>query len=105
MVRGITLNGSEVEFKCSAALPIIYRQIFPDGNFWSDITKVESDVTYAFQIAFAMYKHANPKERVDFIDWLTRYEFIELTNNLSVIVEMLTNDLRQTSDSKKKREK
>lgn len=101
MVKTITIEeGQTFDFKTSAFLPIVYRKEF-GAEFFSDISKVETDTSIAFNVAYAMYKHANT-EAVSLEEWLGSIEVMALVNVLPELVQMITADFKQTSSAKKK---
>lgn len=101
MVKSITIQEDlKYDFKSTAYLPILYRNEF-GAEFFKDIDKMEEDITVGFNVAYAMYKHANEKaEPMD--KWLGHFEIMGLIRALPELVVMINEDFKQDSSAKKK---
>lgn len=101
MIREIQIGDEKVPFKASGALPVLYRQE-TGRDFFNDIQTLGSGSDKILDLAWVMYKHADPDAHEEKLAWLERFEFMELNNALSGIVEMLTDTQKTTSSAKKK---
>ncbi len=97
MVKEFQIGGEKVLFKASAALPILYRNL-TGRNFFADV----SDNERSLEVAWCMYRQANPDVQTDLEAWLDRFSFSELYSALGDILSMLTESMKSTSSAKKK---
>lgn len=99
MVKTINIGAEAVEFKSSAALPIVYRET-TGREFFTDLQSMESNVSVAMDMAYTMHKHADPNcESKD--EWLGRFELMDLSNAMPQLVAMLTHETKTASTAKK----
>lgn len=101
MVKEIQIGQEKVAFKSSGALPIIYRQL-TGREFFRDIQSAGSNTDRILDIAWVMYRHGNPDDKAEEIDWLERFEFDDINDALSDIAAMLTKETEEQSEAKKK---
>ena len=101
MVKEIKIGDQAVQFKSSAALPVLYRQLTGGKEFFKDIGKSGEDNSILRDMAWVMFRHANPKDPVEEMDWLARFEFMDLNNAIVEIASMLTGEQETTSEEKK----
>ena len=101
MVKEIKIGDQAVQFKSSAALPVLYRQLTGGKEFFKDIGKSGEDNSILLDMAWVMFRHANPKDPVEEMDWLARFEFMDLNNAIVEIASMLTGEQETTSEEKK----
>lgn len=106
----IKMDEQEVTLATSAALPIIYREIFKSDLFkdMSVITQSAKDsgtvpyesIITIYQLVYAMAKHANGNIP-PFIDWLSEFKTDTFLNNLNAIIGLWIDEQEQTSKEKK----
>lgn len=101
MVKEIQIGGEKVTFKSSGALPIIYRQL-TGSEFFRDIQRAGDMTDRTLDVAWVMYRHGNPDDKTEEVDWLERFEFGDLNNALLDILSMLTKETEEQSEAKKK---
>lgn len=118
--KTIVIDGKEVEFKASAAVPRIYRMKFRRDLFM-DLQKVaksvdkkgkkkdnqKSDIPIEnlemFEnIAYVMAKHADPKNvPTDIMEWLDQFETFSIYKVLPAILELWGMNEETKSQAKK----
>ena len=72
METTLKIGSKDITFAADAALPIVYRQLFPDGSFFRDIQMIDGDHTeIVIDMAFAMAYNADRKRTgTDEVKWL-----------------------------------
>lgn len=118
--KTVVIDGKEVEFKASAAVPRIYRMKFRRDLF-VDLQKVaksvdkkgkkkekeESEIPIEnlemFEnIAYVMAQHADPKNvPADIMEWLERFETFSIYQILPAILELWNMNEETKSKAKK----
>lgn len=118
--KTVVIDGKEVEFKASAAVPRIYRMKFRRDLF-VDLQKVaksvdkkgkkqgkeESEIPIEnlemFEnIAYVMAQHADPKNvPADIMEWLEQFETFSIYQILPAILELWNMNEETQSQAKK----
>lgn len=118
--KTVVIDGKEVEFKASAAVPRIYRMKFRRDLF-VDLQKVaksvdkkgkkkgkeESEIPIEnlemFEnIAYVMAQHADPKNvPADIMEWLEQFETFSIYQILPAILELWNMNEETKSEAKK----
>ena len=116
IMKTITIDGKDVNFKASAAIPRIYRikfrrDIYMDLNKLvseteqndSDNSKMSIESLEIFEnIAYIMAKHADPNGVPSDIDaWLEQFDTFSIYQVLPEIIELWGMNKETTSDAKK----
>lgn len=122
--KTVVIDGKEVEFKASAAVPRIYRMKFRRDLFM-DLQKVakavdkkgkkedkeESEIPIEnlemFEnIAYVMAQHADPKNTPsDIMEWLEQFETFSIYQVLPTILELWNMNEETQSKAKKNLDK
>lgn len=120
LIKTVVIDGKEVEFKASAAVPRIYRMKFRRDLF-VDLQKVaksvdkkgkkqgkeESEIPIEnlemFEnIAYVMAQHADPKNvPADIMEWLEQFETFSIYQILPAILELWNMNEETKSQAKK----
>lgn len=120
VTRTIEIDGKEVKFKASAAVPRIYRIKF-GRDLFVDLQKIAKsvdakgkknkkenseipieDLTMFENVAYTMAKHADPKNvPEDIMDWLEQYETFSIYTVLPAILELWNLNEQTMSTAKK----
>lgn len=118
--KTVVIDGKEVEFKASAAVPRIYRMKF-QRDLFMDLQKVaksvdkkgkkqgkeESEIPIEnlemFEnIAYIMAQHADPKNvPADIMEWLEQFETFSIYQILPAILELWNMNEETKSQAKK----
>lgn len=118
--KTVVIDGKEVEFKASAAVPRIYRMKF-QRDLFADLQKVaksvdkkgkrqgreESEIPIEnlemFEnIAYVMAQHADPKNvPADIMEWLEQFETFSIYQILPAIMELWNMNEETKSQAKK----
>lgn len=101
MIKEIKIGEEKVLFKASGALPVLYRQE-TGRDFFADVQTMGAESDKMLDMAWVMHKHAVPDEHGERLEWLERFEFMDMNNALVSIMEMLTDTQKTTSAAKKK---
>lgn len=114
MTRTVTIDGKEVTFRASAAIPRMYRMKFKRDIMQDvrDIDKATKNagveaispaLLEAFEnMAFLMAKHATPTEVPDTVeDWLDGFETFSIYEIFPVIVDLWASNMQTMATSKK----
>ena len=115
--KTVRVNGKEVKFKSSAAVPRIYRAKF-GRDIFEDLAKLEASVAESDKnrsripienlelfenIAYSMAYHADPENVPPTIEaWLDQFEFFSIYEVLPEILALWSENLATTSEAKKK---
>lgn len=114
--RLIEIDGKEVAFKASAAIPRIYRlkygrDIFKDlsqlemgvkGNDEGQ-SKLDIESLEIFEnIAFVMAKHADPKICEDTSEWLEQFNTFSIYQVLPQLIELWGLNVQSEAEQRKK---
>ena len=115
IVRNITIDGKEVAFKASAAIPRIYRLKF-QRDIYKDITLLEKSLDandeensgldiFSLEmfenIAYIMAKHADPSVPNDVEEWLDEFNTFSIYQVLPQLIELWGMNLQTESEAKK----
>ena len=115
IVRKIEIDGKEVAFKASAAIPRIYRLKF-HRDIYKDITLLEKSVSNSEEesssldlfslemfenIAYIMAKHADANVPDDVEEWLDEFNTFSIYQVLPQLIELWGMNLRTEAESKK----
>ena len=115
IVRNITIDGKEVAFKASAAIPRIYRLKF-QRDIYKDITLLEKSLDandeensgldiFSLEmfenIAYIMAKHADPTVPNDVEEWLDEFNTFSIYQVLPQLIELWGMNLQTESEAKK----
>ena len=116
MTRNITIDGKEVAFKASAAIPRIYRLKF-SRDIYKDIAVLEKSIddsdpensnldTFSLEmfenIAFIMAKHADASIPDTVEDWLDEFNTFSIYQVLPELIELWGMNIQTQVESKKK---
>ena len=119
MTKMIEIDGKQVPFKASAAIPRIYRIKF-QRDIYKDLSVLEKSIgdgdpekssldLFSLEmfenIAFLMHKHGDPNQPSEIDDWLEQFETFSIYEVLPDILEMWGLENKQMSTAKKKTEK
>ena len=115
IVRNIEIDGKEVAFKASAAIPRIYRLKF-QRDIYKDITLLEKSLDandeensgldiFSLEmfenIAYIMAKHADSTVPNDVEEWLDEFNTFSIYQVLPQLIELWGMNLRTEAESKK----
>lgn len=114
--KTIMIDGKEVAFKATAALPRVYRMLF-NRDIYKDMYRLEQDYAKngdeersaiaiesleVFEnVAYAMARHASPDIPKTIVEWLDQFELFSIYEVLPAIVELWNANLETHVDSKK----
>ena len=115
MVKTVSIDGKEVTFRASAAIPRMYRMKFR-RDIMQDIKDIDKatketgaegispKVLEAFEnVAFLMAKHANPEGVPDTVeDWLDGFETFSIYEVFPVIADLWAANMETKATPKKK---
>lgn len=116
MEKTLTIDGKEVRFKTSAALPRLYRQMFKRDVFL-DLNRARSGISNKKKIsaddlpiealevienlAFCMAKYADPSVPDDINDWLDQFSTTAVYQVAQDVLLMWNEEQRTASVPKK----
>lgn len=115
MTRTINIDGIDVAFKASAAIPRIYRLKF-QRDIYKDISLLETSIsnsdeanssldTFSLEmfenIAFIMAKHADPTIPDTVEEWLDNFNTFSIYQVLPEIIELWGMNIKTDVESKK----
>ena len=115
IVRNIEIDGKEVAFKASAAIPRIYR-LKLQRDIYKDITLLEKSLDandeensgldiFSLEmfenIAYIMAKHADPTVPNDVEEWLDEFNTFSIYQVLPQLIELWGMNLQTESEAKK----
>ena len=113
--RNIEIDGKELAFKASAAIPRIYRLKF-QRDIYKDISMLEkslgdnseeeSNLDLFFlemfeNIAFIMAKHADPSIPDEVEDWLDEFNTFSIYQVLPQLIELWGMNIKTDAEAKK----
>ena len=113
--RNIEIDGKEVAFKASAAIPRIYRLKF-QRDIYKDITLLEKSLDandeensgldiFSLEmfenIAYIMAKHADPTVPNDVEEWLDEFNTFSIYQVLPQLIELWGMNLQTEAEAKK----
>ena len=119
IVRKIEIDGVEVAFKASAAIPRIYRLKF-QRDIYKDIALLEKSIddsdpensnldTFSLEmfenIAYIMAKHADANIPDTVEDWLDQFNTFSIYQVLPQLIELWGLNIKTDAESKKNFEK
>lgn len=114
--KKITIDGQEVAFKASAAIPRIYRLKY-GRDIFKDLSKLEMGVKENNEgqstldiesldlfenIAFVMAKHADPSICDDTSEWLEQFNTFSIYQVLPQLIELWGLNVKSESEQRKK---
>ncbi|UUX34869.1 hypothetical protein [Fundicoccus culcitae] len=114
--KKITIDGQEVAFKASAAIPRIYRLKY-GRDIFKDLSKLEMGVKENNEgqstldieslelfenIAFVMAKHADPSICEDTSEWLEQFNTFSIYQVLPQLIELWGLNVKSESEQRKK---
>lgn len=115
IVRKIEIDGQEVAFKASAAIPRIYRLKF-QRDIYKDIAALEKSIdesdpenstldTFSLEmfenIAFVMAKHADADIPDTVEDWLDNFNTFSIYQVLPQLIELWGLNIKTDAEAKK----
>ena len=115
IVRNIKIDGKEVAFKASAAIPRIYRLKF-QRDIYKDITRLEKSLDandeensgldiFSLEmfenIAYIMAKHADSTVPNDVEEWLDEFNTFSIYQVLPQLIELWGMNLQTEAEAKK----
>ena len=113
--RTIEIDGKEVAFKASAAIPRIYRLKF-QRDIYKDISLLEKSLgdnseeesnldLFSLEmfenIAFIMAKHADPSIPDEVEDWLDEFNTFSIYQVLPQLIELWRMNIKTDAEAKK----
>ena len=113
--RNIEIDGKEVAFKASAAIPRIYRLKF-QWDIYKDIAQLEKSLgdnteeesnldLFSLEmfenIAFIMAKHADPSIPDEVEDWLDEFNTFSIYQVLPQLIELWGMNIKTDAEAKK----
>lgn len=110
----ITIENKEVELATSAALPILYRELF-SADIFKDmgvITKSAKEtgtipfesIYSIYQLVYAMAKHADD-DIAPYKEWFTQFDGADaIIEHLNEIINLWVGEQEETSAPKKKKD-
>lgn len=113
--RNIEIDGKEVAFKASAAIPRIYRLKF-QRDIYKDIAQLEKSLgdnseeesnldLFSLEmfenIAFIMAKHADPSIPDEVEDWLDEFNTFSIYQVLPQLIELWGMNIKTDAEAKK----
>ena len=116
MIRNIEIDGKEVAFKASAAIPRIYRLKF-GRDIYRDLTALEKNVgeneegkstldlvsLEMFEnIAYVMAKHADPSIPNTPEEWLDEFNTFSIYQVLPQLIDLWGLNVQTDAEAKKK---
>ncbi len=101
MVKEIEIGNEKVRFRSTGALPIVYREL-TGREFFKDTQLAGENAEFTLAIAWVMYRHGNPEDKAEETEWLERFDFVDLNNAISDIIDMISGETKETSEAKKK---
>lgn len=119
IIRKIEIDGVEVAFKASAAIPRIYRLKF-QRDIYKDIALLEKSIddsdpensnldTFSLEmfenIAYIMAKHADANIPDTVEDWLDQFNTFSIYQVLPQLIELWGLNIKTDAESKKNFEK
>ena len=115
MIRNIEIDGKEVAFKASAAIPRIYRLKF-QRDIYKDISLLEKSLgdnneeasnldMFSLEmfenIAYVMAKHADPSIPNDVEEWLDEFNTFSIYQVLPELIELWGMNVKTEIEAKK----
>lgn len=115
LVRTITIDGKEVAFKASAAIPRIYRLKF-GRDIYKDLAQLERNVSNGdpekseldmfdlevFEnLSYVMAKHADPMIPDAVEDWLDQFNTFSIYEVLPQLIDLWGLNVQTTVEAKK----
>lgn len=88
MTKEIQIGESKVLFGASALLPVLYREL-TGREFFEDTSKVGDSGSIAYDMAWVMFRDANPDSNTAEVDWLRQFNFVDFNNALPEIVDLM----------------
>lgn len=116
IVKNIEIDGKEIPFRASAAIPRIYRvkfgrDIYKDLAFLNKVVKNNSEEASGLDslslemfenIAYVMAKHADPDIPDTAEEWLDEFNVFSIYQILPKIIELWNLNIQTQAESKKK---
>lgn len=120
VTKKIEIDGKEVEFKASAAIPRMYRIKF-GRDIYKDLSQLEKSVgendedasnldLFSLElfenISFIMYKAAHPEDRIDTVDeFLDQFNTFSIYQILPQLIDLWGLNVKTTVEARKNLEK
>jgi hypothetical protein len=116
MTKNVEIDGKQVPFKASAAIPRIYRMKF-QRDIYKDLSALEKAIgeneeevsnldMFSLEmfenIAYVMAKHADPKIADSPEEWLDEFNTFSIYQVLPKIIELWGLNVKTDVESKKK---
>ena len=116
IVKNIEIDGKEIPFRASAAIPRIYRvkfgrDIYKDLAFLQKIVSQNSEEASSLDsislemfenVAYTMAKHADPDIPDTAEEWLDEFNVFSIYQILPKIIELWNLNIQTQAESKKK---
>lgn len=116
IVKNIEIDGKEIPFRASAAIPRIYRvkfgrDIYKDLAVLDKVVKNNSEEASGLDllslemfenIAYTMAKHADPEIPDTAEEWLDEFNVFSIYQILPKIIELWNLNIQTQAESKKK---
>ena len=110
MIKNIEIDGKQVPFRASAAIPRIYRMKF-QRDIYKDLASLEkaidsnseevSNLEMFENIAYVMAKHADPGIPDTPEEWLDAFNTFSIYQVLPKIIELWGLNVRSDAEAKK----
>lgn len=112
--KTVKIDGRDVKFKSSAALPRLYRikfgrDLFVDMAKLSKTLEKSNEGEIAIEslelfenVAYLMNKYAEPDAPDNIDDWLEQFETFDVYSVLPEIIDLWVSNTKQLSTAKKK---
>lgn len=115
--RNIEIDGKQVPFKASAAIPRLYRQMFRRDIF-RDLLRIQNsyedqneeksslpiqDLELFENVAFVMAKHADPSQPDTPDEWLDQFNTFSIYTVMPQLLELWHFNLQTDIEAKKNR--
>ncbi len=98
----ITIDGKQVPFKASAAVPRLYRAKF-GRDIYTGGGEISLDVLQVFEnVAYVMAKHADPSQPDTPEEWLDQFDTFSIYVVLPQLLTLWHLNTRTDVESKKK---
>lgn len=113
--QNIEIDGKQVPFRASAAIPRIYRMKF-QRDIYKDLASLEKVVSKETEevsnldmfslemfenIAYVMAKHADPNVPDDPVEWLDGFNTFSIYQVLSKLIELWGLNMKSDAEAKK----
>lgn len=119
--KNVVIDGIEVGFKTSAAVPVLFNREFTDKDFFVSMNKIQEAynsgneeeiykaVMVVQEMAYIFAKHYNEFHQKPFdfsyLDWLAQFETFSVLNITEEILGLWAGETETKSTAKKKAKK